>query len=80
MLRPSGGHSLVLWHELRYTEQADYVELHISQNRPRPLSQYMLQRDPHQDQPYIADIQPGHEEDQEALLHIAQEPSSNRYR
>jgi len=40
----------------------------------------MLQRDPYQDEPYIADIQPGHEEDQEALLHIAQEPSGNRYR
>lgn len=80
MLRPSGGHSLVLWHELRYTEQADYVELHIPQDRPRPLSQYMLQRDSHQDQSYIADIQPGHEEDQETLLHIAQEPSGNRYR
>lgn len=80
MLRPSDRHSLVLRHELRYTEQADYVELHIPQNRPRSLPQYMLQRDPYQDEPYIADIQPGHEEDQEALLHIAQEPSGNRYR
>lgn len=80
MLRSVGGNSLVLRHELHHTEQADHVELHISQDRPRPLSQYMLQRDPHENQSYIADIQPRHEEDQEALLYIAQEPSGNRYR
>jgi len=80
MLRSIGGNSVLLRHELRHTEQADHMELHISQNRSRPLSQYMLQRDPHENQSYIADIQPGHEEDQEALLHIAQEPSGNRYR
>lgn len=80
MLRSVGWNSLLLRHELRHIEQADHMELHIPQNRPRSLSQYMLQRDPYENQSYIADIQPGHEEDQEALLHIAQEPSGNRYR
>lgn len=77
MLRSADRHSIVLRHELHHTEQADYVELHVPENRPRSLSQYMLQRDPHEDQSHIADIQPEHEEDEEALLHIAEEPSGN---
>lgn len=77
MLRSAGRHSLVLRHELRHIEQADHMELHVLENRPRSLSQYMLQRDPHEDQSHIADIQPEHEEDQEALVHIAEEPSGN---
>jgi len=80
MLRSAGRHSPVLRNELRHTQQADDVELHIPQNRLRPLSQYMLQRDSHEDQSHIADIQPGHEENQETLLHIAKEPSDDCYR
>jgi len=75
-----GGNSLLLRHELRHIEQANHMELHIPQDWSGSLSQYMLQRYPHENQSYIADIQPGHEEDQEALLHIAQESSGNRYR
>jgi len=80
MLRSADRHSLVLRNELRHTQQADHVELYISQNRFGSLSQYMLQCDPHEDQSYIANIQPGHEEDQEALLYIAKEPSDDCYR
>lgn len=80
MLCVAGGHTLLLRHEFRYTEQTDHMELHVSQNRPRALSQYMLQRDLDQDQSYLADIQPRYEENQETLLYVTEEPSSNRYR
>lgn len=56
MLRSVGGHSLVLRHELHHTEQANDVELYIPQDWTWLVSQYMLQRDPHEDQSYITDI------------------------
>lgn len=72
LLRPSRGHTLVLRHELRHTGQADQAHMHRTEDRSWALSQPLLQRHTHQDEPHIQDLQPGPEEQQAAVLHVAQ--------
>lgn len=45
VLRIVSGDSIVLWYEFRDIKQANYVELHVFENRSRLVFEHLLQRD-----------------------------------